>query len=225
MWMICACGASIGLFFAAGLRGADSGKFLRVDDDLGVQAAAAGSESIPPEYPLPASADQETSLVRRAFAPDCGVHCLYVFLALHGMGVRHETVEQALPISDRGASMLQLRDVSHSLGLPCSVVEVSSARCRDLPRPWIARMRAVPEVQSPDGHYVVYCDTDPDMDVIVDGTTGEIVHVRRDVFDRQFTGFALSVAPLAWSGARVLGLLAGGLGVVLASLLVLRPRH
>jgi hypothetical protein len=150
-------------------------------------------ESNPPpmKYALPKGFESTTA--------DCGANSLYVFLRLHGVGCKLEDIRRQVPITDRGASMLDLKEAANKYNLKTEVVKTSAMSLLDK-LPVIARMAAADNPE--EGHYVTLAETEKLPDgikvTVIDGSTGAIVEMPSPVFEREFTGYALITDEGKW---------------------------
>lgn len=137
-------------------------------------------------------------------APYCGVNSLYVLLRVLGQSADMTELRTAVPVTDRGASMLDLQDAARKHGLDLAVLSIK--RPSDLARerrPFIALMTSSgfgpADGTAPSmGHYVVVLRIDTADDgtstiTAVDGTTAKLARLDGAKFNRAFSGYALMV--------------------------------
>ncbi len=111
---------------------------------------------------------------------NCGRNSLYILLHLCGHDVRYKGVAAAVPVADRGTSLLELRDAAAQLGLPSTLHRWTMTELRAMREPVIVHLRRhsiVADGQSV-GHYVVVLSVSAEDMVVLDSSFG-----RREVWD------------------------------------------
>jgi predicted double-glycine peptidase len=124
-------------------------------------------------------------------APYCGLNCLFVVLSLHGSVVDYKSLKKEVAVTNRGASLLDLKAVAAKYGYAAEVIRTTPADLRHLDLPIIALLGADmgPELN---GHYVVVCG-EIDADVfVIDGTSGNLDQMSTTLFNRAFSGYVLA---------------------------------
>jgi ATP-binding cassette, subfamily B, bacterial len=115
---------------------------------------------------------------------DCGPAALSALAAEHGIAITVRELCDRLPHHARGSSLLELTGCARGLGLDAFAVEATPADFDALPLPLVAHV---------DGsHWVLVRATTEDAVLIEDPSKGPLA-VRRAVFDRRWSGFALVV--------------------------------
>src|SRR5438445_4843812 len=71
---------------------------------------------------------------------ECGVDCLYLFLRTRGVECSVADVRRELVIGEYGTSLLNLRQVSESLGVEARIVRAAPENLEDLPLPAVAHL-------------------------------------------------------------------------------------
>jgi len=120
--------------------------------------------------------------------PDCGVHALYIFLRLTDCECALDQIRAELPLTDQGATILELRDGAVRHGVPAEVVSGSPQQFFGR-EPFIARLRT--PTGGAEGHYVVVTRMTDDIVDLIDSTAGGQVTAPRATFDKEFSGYAL----------------------------------
>lgn len=121
-------------------------------------------------------------------APDCGANALYVFLRLYNVDCSLDEVRQEVPLTEQGASMLDLKAAAGRHGTRTAVISTPPTGLVER-LPAIARMAS--EGRTEEGHYVVVTRADDELVDLIDGATGVSSKVARATFDREFSGYAL----------------------------------
>jgi hypothetical protein len=120
--------------------------------------------------------------------PDCGVHALYIFLRLNNCECTIDQIRAELPLTDLGATMLELREGALRHDVKAEVV--SGAPQQFFGRePFIARLRT--PTSGAEGHYVVVTRMTDDIVDLIDSTAGGQVTAPRATFEKEFSGYAL----------------------------------
>jgi len=122
--------------------------------------------------------------------PYCGANAAYVLMRMIGLDVQHEAILQKAPVSDKGMSMLDMKQLLASFGVTSELLQVAPDVLGRLPLPFIARLETVgPET----GHYVVVYNRNPTSGQygVVDGTSGAFGDVGAEAFHREFAGQVL----------------------------------
>lgn len=126
-------------------------------------------------------------------ALDCGPNSLYVFLSLHRFVAPIQEVRDRVNVGDRGASMLELKNVAKDFGCEVEIVEGDLKSLADH-LPAIARVATVGSAEE-FAHYVVLVryseDEDGDIVSLIDGTSGVSIEVPAPVFNSEFSGHAI----------------------------------
>ncbi|MFN9719151.1 MAG: cysteine peptidase family C39 domain-containing protein [Planctomycetota bacterium] len=96
---------------------------------------------------------------------DCGLAALAMIACILGDAVDHLLAELRKNLPPSGLSLLELRDVSRSIGLQTEVFRVDTDHWEDVSRPFIAHFQS--------GHYVVVYDLGPHFVSIADPATSQ----------------------------------------------------
>lgn len=118
----------------------------------------------------------------------CGPNALLMFLVLCE---RDELVDDqimdGIPCNTNGASLLQLRDICNSLGLPCEIRQYHSSEMDRMPLPALIHSRR----SSGAPHYFVVYQMTPDGFLALDGTTAKEFQISKERMADYFTGYAI----------------------------------
>lgn len=148
----------------------------------------------------------------------CGVNSMYVFLRLQGVQVSHQEMEADLPVSARGSTLRDMREVARRHGVAARVVRATPEQLWRCELPAIAHMEkdstAGYDNQSR-GHFVVVVGADRRVVRYIDGSSGIIQTKPAAEFLRQWSGLLL-IRESALSRSVYL---AGAVAAVVASLL------
>jgi len=138
----------------------------------------------------------------------CGPNALYMFLRAHDLPVVADSFFREVEPGDQGLSLAQLRDASTRYGLPaeirrCTYQELVGA----VPFPLVVLLQpGFDDDQQHAGHYVLVLDANSEGVSLVDGTSGELIHLGRHRFCRNWQGYVLVEAEgrfswlLIWAG-------------------------
>jgi hypothetical protein len=133
----------------------------------------------------------------------CGVYALYSYLRCMGHEVEYATVSDSLTPSDRGNSLVEIRDAARRLGVHLEIRKTSPDDIATMRQgPFIAHMRkdrireGRPAEPAYDGHYVVVLPAEswrrPNEVDVVDGTYGCVDAYSFSGFPRLWTGYYLT---------------------------------
>ena len=116
----------------------------------------------------------------------CGPNALLMYLEIHGVEFDHEEV-LALPLSEEGASLLQLRDCANEFGFAAEVRKYEISEVDDVPLPALSHSPAGNGFQ----HFYVWYRTTEDAVFALDGTTGETIRINKRKLPGFWTGYAI----------------------------------
>jgi hypothetical protein len=122
----------------------------------------------------------------------CTINSLYVFAALRGHRLDYHLLEKQVDRSADGMSIIDLKELASTFGINVQVCRSSLAAVRSSSLPAIVhtlrlRGNALDQV----GHFVVLLDVGDSRVTYIDGTSGELIHARREWFEDVFTGYLL----------------------------------
>lgn len=123
--------------------------------------------------------------------PYCGANSLYMFLRISGVTVRYEDLKKEVPVSENGASCLELQGCSEKHGVPLEVLSIKPSDIKALGYPIIALLGTHRKGEVV-GHFIVVCNETKDGILAVDGTTGNLDRISKPVFNRAFSGYVLA---------------------------------
>lgn len=121
----------------------------------------------------------------------CGPNALFVFLILTGHP--EVTLEQFenLPVSAEGASLQTLREAARAGGVETEIRRYQPADLGAMPLPAIAQFKS-PQRALTRYHFNVVYKVEGEWVYLVEGTTGVKFKWRRALFNRSWTGMALT---------------------------------
>jgi predicted double-glycine peptidase len=122
----------------------------------------------------------------RGEAVACGPNALLMFLTLCDVTVDDKVIE-GIDCRPDGASLLELRAVCTSVGLPSEIRKYGAAEYASIPLPAILQARAA---KSRHHFYVIY-EVGMETLNVLDGTTGHRLQIPRERFESVLTGYAL----------------------------------
>jgi predicted double-glycine peptidase len=150
------------------------------------------------EQPASAASDLDRSVQRKLTI--CGTNALYLLLRSHGLPVTYEQVDRQVERSERGASILQLREAAKALGLATRVRRYTLDALAQHATPLIAHVnetysRAASarrnDAVNPEGHFVLVIGADGRSVRFIDGTVGSITEYTWERFPSYWTGYVL----------------------------------
>lgn len=124
----------------------------------------------------------------------CGLNSAYVYLRLKGYRLDYEQVAAAIPLSDKGSSLEDLRSFIILHDPATAVVRTTPAALKGLQLPFIAHLEedTTTIFNSVDsGHYVVVVRITAESVTFIDGTSGIIRSMRSDLFYRAWSGYLI----------------------------------
>jgi hypothetical protein len=131
----------------------------------------------------------------------CAGNSLYLLAGMRGVKVAFTEIEQKLPVTERGVSMLALRDAARELGMPSEVRRLRSVEeLNDCTLPVIAYFRSSFD-GNPTGHFVVIVElvqNGPRRGIwFIETTNGNRMRFRWERFDVYWNGYVLQPAGTA----------------------------
>lgn len=120
-------------------------------------------------------------------SPDCGANALYVFLRIHKRTCSRSEIRGEVPITGKGASLLDLQRVARRFKLPCKIIQFSPANIAS----HLPSILLISQDGTTEGHFVVGVSSDGASIEYIDGTSGKQVTMKVGDFERCFTGYAL----------------------------------
>jgi len=176
--------------------------------------AVAGLSVVSPRAPADEGGVPVSRAVRQAerrplIQPTCGVDSLYFILRALGREPSLTDLSESVPLTDRGASLADLRAAARSHGLSYECVRCAPEELHSLPMPAIAHI--APAAGSDLAHYVVLLAVRSNTVVVFDPNDNRFVEVPIQEFNRKATGTYLAeYRPLfpdwliaAWAAAGV----------------------
>ena len=120
----------------------------------------------------------------------CGPNSLYAVSRLLGVQVDEDTIWDRLELSERGATMPQLRDAAAACGISmairrCSIDELGALT------PLVAHMTIAGRTTASRGHYVAVVNVNDRSIQFIDGTTGALQTCSRERFEKLSSGYVL----------------------------------
>jgi ABC-type bacteriocin/lantibiotic exporter with double-glycine peptidase domain len=120
---------------------------------------------------------------------------LYLLLRLHGKKVTLEEVTKAVPVGQKGTSLLELKEAAARLGMQTEITRCSWEELVRCPKPALAYIKPL-ATQAGAGHFVVVLNADSEQNVdFIDGTDGVLYHNRHGFFIQGWTSHLLIPAP------------------------------
>ena len=166
--------------------------------------------------------------LRQRSSQVCGRFAFYSYLRCTGSDISYEQVCNVLPISDRGSSLLQIRDAARQLGIHFEIRKTSPQNQTVIQQgPLIAHMRMRPaKPEEPfepgmEGHYVVILPPElwqrPEEPDAIDGTHGFVDPYSYSKLAKLWSGYYLIESEPWWANRWVdVGLFAVLVPAVLA---------
>jgi CRP-like cAMP-binding protein len=121
-------------------------------------------------------------------ANDCGVAALAMVARCHGKVVELEALRRSVPVGPSGASLHDLAEAAHRLGLASRALRIEASHLNDVGLPAIAHLT--------EGHYVVLYALAGDEVLLGDPAVG-VVPVKLARFRERWGGHLLLVTPSA----------------------------
>lgn len=151
----------------------------------------------------------------------CPINSLYIVLRMHGRPVDYRQLEQDIPISERGSSLVHLRDSANRYGLNALIVRETPNELPHYDLPVIAHWE---EEKESTGHYVVVTAATDTWVEYIDGGTAMINVMPMNEFSKRWTGYAVVFQRRTSWHAVFLSCVGLGVLVILFGILDLRHR-
>ena len=151
----------------------------------------------------------------------CGRNAAYVLARLHAVDISYEDLVAAVPVGERGSSLLEVVHGLTEVGMAASAVRGSPRELRASSMPIIAHLDSESGLEEL-GHFVVLTSYDEQNDhvAMIDGSTGLNHTMNVDRFRRMWSGYAIRIDERGWPSV-----LAWIGGVALSLLIVLQLRR
>ena len=125
----------------------------------------------------------------------CGKNCTYIMAKIIGSSASYEDVERRLPDSEKGNSLVEMRDCFRSIGLGANIARGTPDALLHAELPLIAHWE---EESGNTGHYVVVIAVTPEGVQYVDGTTAAIAAKTFPEFLKKWSGYVLILDARLW---------------------------
>lgn len=151
----------------------------------------------------------------------CAVNATYLMLRLKGRPADYRTIDAAAPVSKRGTSLAELRQLVTRFGLQARIVKSSPALLSQVSLPAIAH---VEEQRGTTGHYIIVTALHPNGIETIDGTSAALLFTPMSEFRKAWTGYLLVEEPAPMATYAVVILVLAGVALVIIGFLPWRSR-
>ncbi len=118
----------------------------------------------------------------------CGPNAVYMLLRMLQMDCTYQQVSNQIPVSQDGASLLDMRDALNKLGCPSRVAKATPSQLSTISLPAIAHVETGSQTT---GHYVLITQVGEKFVRVIDGSTAVSTNMTMSEFQAKWTGFLL----------------------------------